>query len=189
MGAPCQGDHVVVIDTGRASCTRCGEADQERLVRDGFSLGPDELAKVDLKAVPASLALVVAVALGLMVVARPMQEIRGTIMLIPERTASPPHKATCLMSTLATNPELAAAIIPSPAGVEQFYCTCDEPPPVVPELFAQMTPAEFAEFRVHFNAARPHVCCGCGGLCDSGHPCPMAYNCQRCPALSPKGGA
>src|SRR5205814_76519 len=26
----------------------------------------------------------------------------------------------------------------------------------------------------------PHVCCGCGGLCDSGHPCPMAYNCATC---------
>lgn len=26
-----------------------------------------------------------------------------------------------------------------------------------------------------------HVCCGCGGLCDSGVPCPMAYNC-RCRA-------
>ena len=28
--------------------------------------------------------------------------------------------------------------------------------------------------------AAPHVCCGCGGLCDSGHPCPMAYNCGKC---------
>lgn len=27
-----------------------------------------------------------------------------------------------------------------------------------------------------------HVCCGCGGLCDSGHPCPMAYAC-RCRTL------
>lgn len=24
-----------------------------------------------------------------------------------------------------------------------------------------------------------HVCCGCGGLCDSGVPCPMAYNCAN----------
>lgn len=23
-----------------------------------------------------------------------------------------------------------------------------------------------------------HVCCGCGGLCDSGVSCPMAHNCQ-----------
>jgi hypothetical protein len=23
-----------------------------------------------------------------------------------------------------------------------------------------------------------HECCGCGGLCDVGHPCPMAYACE-----------
>lgn len=23
-----------------------------------------------------------------------------------------------------------------------------------------------------------HECCGCGELCDSGEPCPMAYNCN-----------
>lgn len=27
-----------------------------------------------------------------------------------------------------------------------------------------------------------HVCCGCGGVCDSGHPCPMTYAC-RCRTL------
>ncbi len=27
-----------------------------------------------------------------------------------------------------------------------------------------------------------HVCCGCGGVCDSGHPCLMAYAC-RCRTL------
>lgn len=28
------------------------------------------------------------------------------------------------------------------------------------------------------EAAVKHVCCGCGGLCDAGEPCPMSYNCK-----------
>lgn len=27
-------------------------------------------------------------------------------------------------------------------------------------------------------AKETHVCCGCGGLCDSSHPCPMAHHCK-----------
>jgi hypothetical protein len=37
------------------------------------------------------------------------------------------------------------------------------------------------------SAAR-HVCCGCGGLCDSGQPCPMSYNC-RCRAARADGAS
>lgn len=29
--------------------------------------------------------------------------------------------------------------------------------------------------------SKRHVCCGCGGLCDSTEPCPMSYNCKASP--------
>ncbi len=62
--------HIIAIADGRAWCTRCAETNESKLVADGFTVPPDELAKVDMTAVPEALARIVAEASGLVIVGR-----------------------------------------------------------------------------------------------------------------------
>lgn len=81
--------HVIAISDGAASCSRCGETNEDAIMRDGFTFPSEEFAKVNLDAVPGKLGRIVAEELGLLTVQRLHPPNAGTIVLQKDEPVPP----------------------------------------------------------------------------------------------------
>lgn len=73
------------------------------------------------------------------------------------------------------------------AKVDRAQCSCCTYEPPVCASVGAAVESWIEHVRTVKAKPKRHICCGCGGLCDSGEPCPMAHNCKcRLAALKPK---